>query len=193
MQHMAVANVSCPSLCLLLQYHRHQETEHLREQLQWQSSKTSTLEGENRQLKQQLTELKQDKQHTDQLLQRLQGDCMRHKLSAEQAIMRQQHEQEESQLLRQQLDALKKQLLTAEGDMSQLRVQHQGLVSDVARLQGQIAVTGREKEQLQEQLKQQQEEQRTAEEKHAQDREEYQQTMTRLAASIDDYRNQLSK
>lgn len=176
-----------------VQYHRQQELDHLREQLQWQSSKTSSLEGENRQLKQQLQDLKLDKQHSDQLLQQLQSDCMRHKLSAEQAILRQQHEQEESQLLRQQLDALKQQLRKSESDAEHLRLQGQSLNADVTRLQGQVVVAGREKEQLQEQLKQQQEVMRAAEEKHAQERQTYQTTYANLAAGIEDYRTQTSK
>jgi len=67
----------CSTCCVAYSQFLKQELDHLRELYQQQCSITSSLEGQNRLLKQQLTDAKQewrsDKQQMEQQLQQLQG------------------------------------------------------------------------------------------------------------------------
>jgi chromosome segregation ATPase len=114
----------CCLLCCL-QFLK-QELDHLRELYQQQCGITSSLEGQNRLLKQQLADAKQewrsDKQQMEQQLQQLQGEALRHKLAADATLVQKQREQEHSITLQQQLEVLSSKCNKLEHDNEQLRL-----------------------------------------------------------------------
>eukprot|EP00879_Flechtneria_rotunda_P006879 GHRR01007224.1.p1 GENE.GHRR01007224.1~~GHRR01007224.1.p1 ORF type:complete len:794 (+),score=327.13 GHRR01007224.1:497-2878(+) len=176
---------------------RQQELEHVRDLLQQQYSKTSCLEGENRQLKRQLLELKNelrsDKQQVEQQLQQLQREAMRHKLAAEQALVRQQREQEEVQLLAQQLDSVKQACRKAQLARDQATGQIQSANAELKKLPVQLAEANRSNQQLQQLLQQQQEKQRQVEEGLAHERQQQQQAITDTRACLEQHKNELRR
>lgn len=139
-----------------MQYGRLQELEHVRELLQVQLSRTSGLEGENRQLKRQLAELKQelraDKAAVEAQLQSLHGEVLRHKLAADQALVAKQREQEHSATLQQQADGLRARLAKGEREREALQAQAASLSSEGRALHAQLGEAEKEKAALAEQL-----------------------------------------